>query len=221
LRMPKEPRPLLSRPDVEPSRRYYALAALIFLAGAALSAWFLLASLAAMEGQLQQFSAPGSAELLLENRGEYTVFFEEETYFNGTFYSGEENLSGLRLEVRERETGQKLPLYSPAGSFSYSLGGRRGRSIAAFTADHPGAYEITASYKDGGPEVVLAVGNGLSAGIFHDVAAFLALFLGSMAVAAALSISTYRRRQEAWARRREEERIVRGEPADDVSAGRK
>jgi hypothetical protein len=69
--------------------------------------------------------------------------------------------------------------------------------------------------------VVLAVGHGLSASIFHDVLAFLALFLGSMAVAVALSLSTYRKRQEAWARRREEERIVRGEPAGDVDAGRK
>jgi hypothetical protein len=221
LKKPKDPSSLLSGPDVEPSRRYYALAALIFLAGAAFSAWFLFSGLSSLGSQLQQFSAPGSAELILENRGEYTVFLEEETYFNGTFYSGDVNLSGLRIEVRDRDSGRKLPLYSPAGSFSYSFEGRKGRSIAAFTADHPGAYEITASYKDGGPEVVLAVGNGLSAGIFHDVAAFLALFLGSMAVAAALSISTYRRRQEAWARRREEERIVRGEPADDVALGPK
>jgi hypothetical protein len=86
LKMPNDLDPRTKGPDVEPSRRYYALAALIFLAGAALSAWFLLASLASMESQLQQFSAPGSAELLLEERGEYTIFFEEETYFNGTFY---------------------------------------------------------------------------------------------------------------------------------------
>jgi hypothetical protein len=76
---------------------------LIFLAGATLSAWFLFSSLASMESQLQHFSAPGTAELLLKERGEYTIFLEEETYFNGTFYSAEENVSGLRLEVRERD----------------------------------------------------------------------------------------------------------------------
>ena len=219
--MPKDPSPLLSSPDVEPSRRYYALAALIFLAGASLSAWFLFSSLPSMESELQQFSAPGSAELLLENSGEYTIFFEEEAYFNGTFYSAEENVSGLRLEVKERDSGKKLPLYSPAGSFTYSLGGRTGRSIAAFTVDRPGVYELSASYKDQGPEVVLAVGGGLSGGVFHDVLAFLGLFMGSMAVAAALSLTTYRKRQEAWARRREEERIVRGEKKDAAAVDQK
>jgi len=221
LEMPKDRSSLPSRPDVEPSRRYYALAALIFLAGASLSAWFLYASLSSLGGQLQQFSAPGKAELRLEERGEYTIFFEEETYFNATFYSAEQNLSGLRIEVWERQTGRKLPVYSPAGSFTYSLGGRTGRSIAAFTADRPGVYEISAFYKDRGPEVVLAVGQGLFGSVFRDVLAFLALFLGSMAVAGALSLTTYRRRQEAWARRREEERIVRGEPADNASLGRR
>lgn len=214
MKMPKYWDPRIRGPDVEPSRRYYALAALIFLAGASLSAWFLFSSLTSMGGQLQQFSAPGSAELLLQNRGEYTIFFEEETYFNGTFYSAEENISGLRLEVSERDSGQKLPLRYPAGSFTYSLGGRTGRSIAAFTVNRPGVYELSASYKDQGPEVVLAVAAGLSGSIFHDVLAFLGLFLGSMAVAAALSLTTYRKRQEAWARRREEERIVRGEKKD-------
>lgn len=221
MKMPKDTSPMLSSPDVEPSRWYYALAALIFLAGATLSAWFLFSSLTSMGSQLQQFSAPGSAELLLENSGEYTIFFEEETYFNGTFYSAEQNVSGLRLEVKERDSGQKLPLYSPAGSFTYSLGGRTGRSIAAFTVDRPGAYELSASYKDQGPEVVLAVGGGLSRSIFHDVLAFLGLFMGSMAVAAALSLSTYRKRQEAWARRREEERIVRGEKTDAAAVDQK
>jgi hypothetical protein len=221
LEMPRDRSSPLSSPDVEPSRRYYALAALIFLAGATLSAWFLFASLTSLGGQLQQFSAPGSAEIHLEERGEYTIFFEEETYFNATFYSAEQNLSGLRIEVRERQTGQKLPVYSPAGSFTYSLGGRTGRSIAAFTADRPGVYEISAFYKDQGPEVVLAVGQGLFGGIFSDVLAFLALFLGSMAVAGAISLTTYRRRQEAWARRREEERIVRGEKRDAAEEGRK
>jgi len=221
LKMPKDTSPMLSSPDVEPGRRYYVLAALIFLAGATLSAWFLFSSLTSMGSQLQQFSAPGSAELLLENSGEYTIFFEEETYFNGTFYSAEENVSGLRLEVKERDSGQKLPLYSPAGSFTYSLGGRTGRSIAAFTVDRPGVYELSASYKDQGPEVVLAVGGGLSRSIFHDVLAFLGLFMGSMAVAAALSLSTYRKRQEAWARRRAEERIVRGEMKDAAAVDQK
>jgi hypothetical protein len=42
-----------------------------------------------------------------------------------------------------------------------------------------------------------------------------------MAVAAALSLSTYRKRQEAWARRREEERIVRGEKTDAAAVDQK
>lgn len=80
-----------------------------------------------------------------------------------------------------------------AGSFTYGLGGRTGRSIAAFTVDRPGVYVLSASYKDQGQQVVLAVGKGLSGSIFHDVLAFLGLFLGSMAVAAALSLTTYRK----------------------------
>lgn len=194
-----------------PGRWYYGLAALIAIAGIAFSISSLISGIGSLGSDLQQVVVPGNGDLQLFERGEYTIFFENQSVVNGRVYSTNEDIPGLQIEVTNKTTGQEVVTYSPEGSMSYSLGSRSGRSVLAFNIDRPGIYELSAEYPQGneGPEVVLAVGHGLFGNVF-SIMYSLVIFFGSTAAAAVIVIITYLKRQEAAKRAEEEERRIRG-----------
>jgi hypothetical protein len=197
--------------DVQPSIWYYGLAILIIIVGFIAFAGFIFTSVSDMGESLNQLEVPGSADLDLEEPGEYTVFYENQTYFNGKYYSTGEQIPSLQIQVSEIATGSYLTTYPPPGSFAYDFGSRSGRAIASFKVDRPGTYRINASYSEGpGPDVVLAVGKGIVEGIFSSILTSLAVLLGSIAVAAIISFVTYTRRKKALTQKNEEERLMRG-----------
>ena len=152
-----------------------------------------------------QIAAPANADLILSEPGEYIIFYENNSYMNGKFYSTGEQISGLEIRVREKATGLDLATYPAKGSFTYSLGSRSGRSIMAFTAPRAGIYQVNASYSGrAGPEVVLAIGKGIVEGIFSSIMISLAALFGSIAIAAVISFVTYRRRKKAFLKFEEE-----------------
>ena len=165
--------------DVQPSIWYYGLSILIIIVGFIAFAGFIFTSVSDMGESLMQVVVPGSADLDLKEPGEYTIFYENQTYFNGKFYSTGEQISGLQIQVSEIATGSYLTIYSAPGSFTYDLGSRNGRAITSFKVERPGTYRIKASYSEGsGPDVVLAVGKGIVEGIFTRVlTSFAGLFL--------------------------------------------
>ncbi len=164
-----------------------------------------------MGESLMQVVVPGSADLDLEEPGEYTIFYENQTYFNGKFYSTGEQISGLQIQVSEIATGSYLTIYSAPGSFTYDLGSRNGRAITSFKVERPGTYRVNAFYSGGsGPDVVLAVGKGVAEGIFSRVLMSIAALFGSIAVAAIIVFMTYTRRKKALNQKKEEDRLMRG-----------
>ncbi len=195
-----------------PGRWYYGLAALIAVAGIAVSISAMISGISSLGSDLQQVVVPGNGDLQLYERGVYTVFYENQTAVNGRVYSTGEDIPGLQIEVKNKTTGQEVPTHPSEGSMSYSLGSRSGRSVLAFDIDQPGIYELSAGYPEGndGPQVVLAVGHGLFGNIFSAIVFPLAISFGSIAAAAIIVIVIYLKRQEAEKRAREEERMIRG-----------
>jgi hypothetical protein len=205
----------MSTPDVSPSRWYYALAFLALLAGIAIFAWSIFTGISSISDELVQVAAPGKADLDLQEPGSYTIFYENQSYFNGSFYYAGEGVPELQFEIIELSTGASIATYAPSGSFTYSIGGRVGRSILDFQTSRPGIYRISTSYPDGStePKVVLAIGHGLLEDTLSAVLTSLAAFFGSIIIAAGMAIVIYRRRQRAFERLREEERLIRGKDA--------
>jgi hypothetical protein len=193
-------------------RWYYGLAALIAVAGIAISISSMVSGFGSLGSDLQQVVVPGNSDLSLSQIGEYTIFYENQTVINGRVYFTDEDIPGLQIEVKNKTTGQEVATYPPEGSMSYSFGSRFGRSVLAFNIDRPGIYELSAGYPQGGegPEVVLAVGHGLFGSILSVILYPLVIFFGSIAAAAAIVIVTYLKRQEASKRAEEEERMIRG-----------
>jgi hypothetical protein len=195
-----------------PGRWYYGLAALIVVAGIALSISSMISGIGGLGSDLQQVVVPGNIDLSLSQIGEYTIFYENQTVVNGRVYLTNEGIPGLQIDVKNKTTGQEVATYPPEGSTSYSFGSRFGRSVLAFNIDRPGIYELSAGYPKGveGPEVVLAVGHGLFGSILSSVVYPLVIFFGSIAAAAAIAIVTHLKRQEAAKRAEEEGRMLRG-----------
>jgi hypothetical protein len=189
----------------------YCLAVFIVIAGFGLFAYFIFTSISNAGDDLVQVVVPGGADLDLKVAGEYTVFYESQTFADGKFYSTGEQVNGLQISVVDKATGRDLGVYPLSGSFRYSMGSRIGQSIVAFQVDRPGIYRIDASYSGGnGPQVVLAVGSGFGRKIFFMVLSSLAIIFGSIAFAAVIAITTYLGRKKAMARQKEEDRIIRG-----------
>jgi hypothetical protein len=197
--------------NVQPNVWYYGLAVLIIFIGFAAFAGSIYAGISDAGSGLMQIVAPASVDLNLSEPGEYIIFYENNSYINGKFYSTSEQIPGLEIHLREKATGLDLATYPAKGSFTYSLDNRNGRSIMAFTALRAGIYQVNASYSgSAGPEVVLAIGKGVIEGMFSSFIISMAALFGSIAIAALISYVTYSRRKKALLKFEEEERIMRG-----------
>jgi hypothetical protein len=187
----------LDRNNVPPGIWYYGLAVLVIVLGFAAFAGSIYSGITDAESGLLQMLAPGGADLFLKEPGEYIIFYENNSYLDGKFYSTGEQISGLEIQVREKATGLDLATYPAKSSVTYSLGSRSGRSIMAFKIERAGIYQVNASYSGrAGPRIVLAVGKGIVEGIFSSIMISLAALFGSIVIAAVITFVTYRRRKK-------------------------
>jgi hypothetical protein len=178
---------------------YYALAALVFLAGCGVLALFLTLQLHGLSTSLLQIVAPGATELGLTQAGDYTIFYERRSVIGRRVYSTGERLVGLECQLVSQETGAGVLLSGSATSITYSIAGRSGRSIFHFHVDRPGVYTLTSRYSDGriGPQVVLSIGYEFSTRMFAIAFGSVVIMLGSMAIALAIVIVTAVKRDRA------------------------
>jgi len=188
--------------ETGPTRLYYALAALVFMAGWVLFAVVLFKNLSGLSSKLQQVVVPGKAELNLAQAGTYTIYYEYESVVGSKVYATGRSLSGLECAVTAKVTGADVPVSSTTVSSHYSLGSRSGFGVFDFTIDRPGIYVLSAQYAEGreGPEAVLAVGQGFTTGILTTVFGGLAIVFGSMGLAVAIAIYTALKRYQAQKR---------------------
>jgi hypothetical protein len=164
---------------IRPGRHWYVVALVIFLIGSLLAgvlAYRFVTGLMGLTDDLTQVVVPGSADLALTETGDYTIFYEHRSVVDGRVYQTGGAVPGLDVSLVSMEDGSPVELRSPGSNTTYSVGDRSGVSVLAFSIDRPGIYELSAAYPTGrsGPEVVLAVGEGVGRGILTSIGALFA-----------------------------------------------
>jgi len=169
-----------------------------FLIGGGFFAYALFQGLAHVTDSLTQIVVPGGAELALR-QGRYAVFLEEQSTVNGKIYSTTQSVDGLVCRVTPLHNGTAVAMEKPRTSASYSVSGRSGHSVLEFSIQQEGRYEFGCDYGENskGPEVVVAVGSGVSEAIFRLVFEALAAFFGGCGFGAIVIIVVLLKRERA------------------------
>ena len=189
----------MDTPAIKPSRGYYVLAAVVFVTGWGLFAVFLFLGLSGLGSKFQRVIAPGQSALVLNEPGDYTIYYEHHSVVGNRVYATDENLSGLECELVSKATGATVALQASSTSSTYSIGSREGKALFEFHIDQPGTYTLSTAYAAGheGPEVVLAVGQGIFAKIALTVFGGLASLFACLALAVAIAVVTLIKRSKA------------------------
>ncbi|MBN1808346.1 MAG: hypothetical protein JW909_04710 [Planctomycetes bacterium] len=145
-----------------PSAWYFLLAGAVVLTGTVMAGLQIGGAISDFDDSIQTMVVPGISRLELDKPGTYTVFHEFHSFRDGRHFDTEGRIRDLMIEVKSVETGQPLPLYHPAGTSTYSIGGRQGASMLAFAVTEPGTYDVRGFYPQGreGPEAVISVASG-------------------------------------------------------------
>jgi hypothetical protein len=139
---PAEPH-MNNAPSAGPSWWFYVLGVAVMLAGVGLFVYDLVHGIVHITDHLTQIVVPGEKDLGMTANSEYTIFLEEQSVVDGRIYStSRENLEGLTCNVHSLTTGNKIDLRRPAGSTTYNVGGRSGRSVLQFQTQEAGTYHL-------------------------------------------------------------------------------
>jgi hypothetical protein len=119
-----------------PSRLWYLLAVVAFIAGFVGMGTVILNSLASLGDDLVQIVVPGERELALD-AGSHTIFHERQSTVDGRIFNVE-NIAGLGVSLTSA-AGDPIAL-SPATAGTYQFGGRRGSAALQFEIEEPGQF---------------------------------------------------------------------------------
>lgn len=177
---------------ITPSRWYYVLAGLIFVAGWIMFAGLLYKNLSGMGSRLQQVVVPGQTDVILREPGDYTIFYERRSVVGNKMYATNQTLSGLACALVSKTQNAEIVLTPSSTNSTYEFGGRSGRSMFDFRISQPGVYTLSGRYPQGQlePQIVLAVGKDFNANLFTTIFESLALVFGSSGIAIAIIVVT-------------------------------
>jgi len=188
------------RPNEGPSRVFFAVGALIMIAGFIVAGWMVFKEVSRVATWLTRVALPGSGELNLSEPGKYTVYYEHTTVLDGKPYSSiRSDPALLTYKLVRKETGAEVALTAPHSNEHYDLNTRSGQALMVFTIGEAGAYELSGHYPEGqaGPKIVLAVGKGIMKRLAMVVLPVLGLFVGSLLVGVGIIVLTANRRRRA------------------------
>lgn len=191
--MTASPENVAVTPRKAPGRKWYLVAGLLALAGLLGAGFALWQILTTIDDDLQRADFPGQNEFVLAEPGTYTIFVE---YPAG---SGLDPAVGaLAVEVITGQ-GDSLDLNNPNGTFTYTLGGRTGEAVLVFDVQEAGPVLMIGDYPGGasGPDVTLAVSQGLGGRLFAGIGAVILIPLVTWFAAAAIVVVTFLRRRGA------------------------
>jgi hypothetical protein len=161
---------------IGPSRWFYLLALGLIAAGSICGYKIVLAAINTIQGGLTRAVFPGETIVSFQTPGDYKIYYENQSEFNGRIFETGQRLPGLSFTVVNNETQETLPLLQPSMSETYNINGRTGRLVLWFRVDKPGSCTVVGRYDDGQPhdEAVFAVGN-------PHIGRFVGLILGGIA----------------------------------------
>jgi hypothetical protein len=191
--------PVAHVPPGTPGRGWYVIALIVFLAGMAGMAAFLVSKLASLGDNLTQIVVPGEKSLALEAGG-YTIFHELQSVIDGRIYASP-SIAGLEVKVTG-PGGETVPIAQAGIGGRYSIAGRTGIAAFDFHAPTAGTYVVTAGYADGAsePQAVLAVGGGFVKGLLTTIFGALAFAFGGAIIATVIAVRTLMKRRRAGLR---------------------
>ena len=183
-------------PLITPSRKYYLLPVLFLLIGGLSAFQFFQGRMAQVTAALDRGVAPGSREIHLPRSGHHSIFLEYRSILDGGMFLTRNDLGGLRCAVVSGSTGRPVRLHRPWVPLSYSQDDRAGVLVFDFWVEAPGAYELRTHYpqEKPGPQLVLAVGEGLLGDLSGTVLGGLSITLGSVVLGLAAVWLVYRGR---------------------------
>jgi hypothetical protein len=190
--------------SIRPSGWYYLLGIVVIFAGASRFVYALFHGLFHLTDHLTQVVVPGEKDLTLQAKLRYTIFPEEQSVVDGRIYSTRTNLNGLTCHVTDLTSGKKIDTPRAAMSTTYNVGERSGRSVLEFVTEEAGTYHLNRGYEEAGqgPEVVLAVGSGVTEGILGMILKCLAAMFGGGIVGGGILVTVYSLRERAKKRLR-------------------
>ncbi len=154
---------MVEKPRGKPGRWRYGLAIVLMLVGtfALLLAFEVLKT---TTEDMVQVIVPGESTITVEEPGDFTIFYESQSTVDGRVFSTGD-LPGINIEIRSNATGEPVPIKKPSATTSYSLGGRSGQSIAAFSVQETGDYTWQRHIPKGPRELI---GCGKACGSAYD-----------------------------------------------------
>ncbi|WP_280373951.1 hypothetical protein [Nocardia wallacei] len=164
---------------VIPSGRWYALGALLVVAGIAGAVVVALVGFVRMSDRVDGFQrvpVPGSADVQITETGGYTVYFEYPNASSRVF-QGNVNVRLLGPD------GTSVPLEDYSSALTYGLGGHEGRAGFSFDAARPGTYHLVTQGDSG---VTAAIGRGIGGSLASTI--LLALGIGAAGVVLGLVV---------------------------------
>jgi hypothetical protein len=146
---------------ISPSRWYYLIALALVAAGALCGFEALAAAIHTLQGGLTQAVFPGDTTVSFSVPGNYKIYYEDHSEFNGRVFDTGSQLPGLTFTVTNSESGEVIPLHRPGFNETYDLNGRTGHAVLQFHVTRPGSYNVSASYDDDQKheDAVFAVGS--------------------------------------------------------------
>ena len=182
-----------------PGRIWYWVAGAFGITGVVIFVVFLFTGISGMGDGLDQMLAPGEAEFSFAEPGDYTVFHEHESVFEGRYYSSPTVVSGLAVEVLSKAGGSAVEVRPASANASYALEGRESNAVFEFEIVAPGPYRVTAAYADGrgSLQVVLAIGHGFMSKLMTTIFGGLAIMFVGLGGAGVIAVFTYLKRERA------------------------
>src|SRR5262249_16104346 len=158
---------------------WFVVAGAIAVAGFIVAGLYLWPRLGSVDAGMIRVVVPGSAAIVLDKPGTYTIFHEKQSVVDGRYAS--DTVAGLRVELVAQATGAPVHLLRPTNSTRYSMGGRQGASIFVFTVAQPGRYRLETDMTGG--QAVLAIGQGTAWATFTLVSGAIAIAFAGLAIA--------------------------------------
>ena len=126
-----------------PPRRYYGIAAALFLGGIATAVLPTFLVLFHHPPSVQ-FVAPGTNEVQIVEPGAYMLWHDYETVFDGRVYSSTTNSlpDGLEIRLRNKDSARAVDLRLNRTTY-WSTGSTSRQSIGVFDIPTRGAYELS------------------------------------------------------------------------------
>lgn len=143
--------------------KHFISAIIVMLVGICATVSILIYTILNVDNELKRFIIPFENEVYLNTTGKYTLFHEYKTSINNTYhYSDESSLIDSEISVINKNTGNKVNVYSSSMTSSYSINNSEGVSIMSFEISDPGEYiiDVKSSKVNENNPLVLTISDG-------------------------------------------------------------